>query len=70
MTKTESVTIAKLCQQVQDISKQLDQNTKDTRAIRSALDNLSGGKQALIWVSGFIASAMLVVAAYLGLRKI
>lgn len=69
MTKAESVTLAKLCQKVQDISKQLDQNTKDTQAIRSTLDNLSGGRQALMWISGFIFSAMLVVAAYLGLRR-
>ena len=41
-------------------------NTAATTAIKHTLDNLSGGKQALMWVAGFLVSVALVVAAYWG----
>ena len=69
MTRTEAETLAVLSERVTQMAKQLDQNTKDTTAIRSSLDNLSGGKQALMWFTGFIVSIAIVIATWLGFHK-
>lgn len=69
MTKKEAETLAVLSERVTQMSKQLDQNTKDTAAIKSTLDNLSGGKQALMWITGLIMSAFIALATYLGVHK-
>lgn len=69
MTPKESETLAVLVEKVHSMAKQLDQNTKDTASIKSTLDNLTGGKQALMWLTGVIVSVGLLVATLLGLHK-
>jgi len=64
MTASESEVLYKLVQQVEDMQRQLNQNTKDTKAIRTTLDNLTGGKQALMWIAGISVSIALVIAAF------
>ncbi len=51
--------------QISEIRAEMKINTKDTKDIKTTLDNLSGGKQALMWATGFIVSIALVVAAFI-----
>lgn len=66
MTQRETETLARLTARVDIMAQQLDQNTKDTAAIKSTLDNLTGGKQALMWITGIIVSIGVIVATWLG----
>lgn len=48
---------------INEIKKLQEQQSKDTQAIKETLDNLTGGKQALMWITGiFLAAAALVMA--------
>ena len=69
MTKKDEIDLAKLAEQVKLMAKQLEQNTRDTAAIRSTLDNLTGGKQALMWGTGILVSVAVVIATWLGFHK-
>lgn len=69
MAKTTLERLAILEQKVSDISHSLNENTKDTKAIRATLDNLTGGRQALMWFTGFIVSILIIVATWLGFHK-
>jgi len=69
MTQKEAVMFAELKLEIKAIQKQLNQNTRDTADIKSTLDNLTGGKQALMWFTGFVVSLGVVVATYLGFHK-
>ena len=69
MTRTEAETLAVLSERVTQMARQLDQNTRDTASIKSSLDNLSGGKQALMWLIGFMVSVGVIVSTYLGFHK-
>jgi len=70
LTAQEKVDIALLKEAVKDIKVQLDENTRVTKTIVSKLDNLSGGKQALMWITGtFIAIAAVIAAFFEGFRK-
>lgn len=69
MTKKDEIDLAKLAEQVRLMAKQLEQNTRDTAAIRSTLDNLTGGKQALMWGTGIIVSVTVVITTWLGFHK-
>lgn len=66
MAHTTTERLAVLEQKVSDMVKTLDINTKDTKAIRASLDNLTGGRQALMWFTGFIVSVLIIVATWLG----
>lgn len=66
MTARETERLAVLEQKVEDMSKQLAENTTDTKAIRASLDNLTGGKQALMWVTGVVVSMVVAIATWLG----
>jgi hypothetical protein len=68
MAGPKSERLAILEQRVKDMAKQLDENTADTKAIRKTLDNLTGGKQALMWVTGVIVSVTMAIATWLGLH--
>lgn len=54
---------------MKDMKRQLDKNTQDTAAIKSSLDNLTGGKQALMWITGLIVSLGVIIATALGFHK-
>lgn len=69
MTTREAETLAVLSERVTLMAKQLDKNTQDTAAIKSSLDNLTGGKQALMWITGLLVSVGVVVATILGFHK-
>lgn len=69
MTAAESTELAALIQEVKDMRKQLDKNTQDTQAIRSTLDNLTGGKQALMWVTGLSIAIAGTIIGWLHTRK-
>jgi hypothetical protein len=68
MTVREQERLAVLEQRVNDIAIQLNENTKDTKAIRTALDNLSGGKQALLWITGTFIAILGVIATWLAFK--
>lgn len=69
MTASETEVLYKLVQQVDDMSKQLAQNTKDTQSIKSTLDNLTGGRQALMWITGISLSLAALIIAGLNVFK-
>jgi hypothetical protein len=69
MARTTTERLATLEQKVSDMSKTLNENTRDTKAIRATLDNLSGGKQALMWFTGLLMSVLVVLATWLGFHK-
>lgn len=66
MTVKESERIAILEQRLRDMARQLEENTADTKAIRHTLDNLTGGKQALVWMAGIVVAAVAAVGTWLG----
>lgn len=68
MSKTIPERLGVLEQKVLDMSRSLDENTRDTKAIRATLDNLTGGRQALMWFTGFIVSVLIIVATWLGIN--
>lgn len=61
MTVKEETQLALLVQTVAGMKTQLDKNTQDTANIKSTLDNLTGSKQALIWVTGLLVSIGLII---------
>lgn len=69
MTQKEAVMFAQLSERMSAMERQLDKNTKDTAAIRSSLDNLSGGKQALLWLTGLLVSIGVIIATVAGYHK-
>lgn len=68
MTPQEADRLARLEQKVSDMKRDLSQNTRDTKTILATLNNLTGGKQALMWITGFITSILVVLAAWLGVK--
>lgn len=69
MTKTEAETLAVLSERVSLMATQLEKNTKDTADIKSSLDNLTGGKQALMWITGLMVSVGVIIATVAGFHK-
>lgn len=68
MPARETERLAALEQKVHDMANQLAENTRDTKAIRATLDNLTGGKQALMWITGIFISAMIAITTWLGIH--
>ena len=69
MTQKEAEMLARLSERMSSMEKQLNQNTKDTAAIKSSLDNLTGGKQALMYITGLLVSVGVIIATLLGFHK-
>lgn len=68
MTANESERLARLEQKVEDLTDKLKENSVDTKAILARLDNLTGGKQALIWVVGTLIGIGTIIATWWGVR--
>lgn len=64
MTAKEIERLTIVEQQVRDLSEDITELKADVKEIKATLDNLSGGKQALVWFIGIIlAIAGIVVGA-------
>lgn len=69
MTVQEKTQLELLTQTVEAMKTQLNQNTKDTTQIKSTLDNLTGAKQALIWVTGLLVSIGLIIVGIIEIAR-
>lgn len=69
MTQKEAVMFAQLSERMTAMERQLNKNTSDTAAIKSSLDNLTGGKQALMYITGLMVSVGVIIATLLGFHK-
>lgn len=76
MTQKEALRLARvedrqteMTQQVAELRADMKANTKVTNSINAKLDNLTGGKQALMWVLAFIVSVGVIIATLVGSHK-
>lgn len=53
-----------LAEQLALLRADLKQNTAATKSIKESLDNLTGGKQALMWITGVLISLGVIIATY------
>lgn len=69
-TKLEVERLAVVEQQVKDLAKDISEVKDDVKEIKNTLDNLTGGKQALMWVTAtLIALAALAIGAINVIKK-
>jgi len=69
MTNKESQQLAALKQEVSDLKEDLKLVQTTVSDIKATLDNLSGGRQAIMWVTGTILVIAGLIISALHLRK-
>lgn len=69
MTKTETAQLATALQEIRDMSKRLEKMEGKVDELQTSFDTLSGGKKALMWVTGTFIAVCGLVLAFLNLRK-
>lgn len=68
LTRVEDKQV-EMTQQIAELRADMKANTIVTNTINSKLDNLSGGKQALMWIMGFLVLAGTMLATFVAAHR-
>jgi uncharacterized protein (DUF3084 family) len=61
--------LAKVEQHLKDQDRKIDRIENKVDKLIEEFANLSGGKQAALWIAGFIATIGIIIASCMGFRK-
>lgn len=57
-----------MAKQVQQLRNDITKNNADTLSIKTTLDELTGAKKVLLWLTGAVAASASAIATYIGIH--